>query len=103
MLVYIACIDYYFDKLYVSLHADPSDFVTDFPVGLSVTSSTQTPCFTLIVEDDDIAEETEDLTLRLSVVEPTAGQVTIEPSQLTVTITDNDLGKSSYSIRQSVD
>lgn len=68
-----------------------------------MTSSTQTPCFTLRVEDDDTAEETEDLTLRLSVVEPTAGRVTIEPSQLTVTITDNDLGKSSYSIRQSVD
>lgn len=68
-----------------------------------MTSSAQTPCLTLRVEDDDIAEETEDLILRLSVVNPTAGKVTIEPSQLTVTITDNDLGKSLYSIKQSVE
>lgn len=67
-----------------------------------MTSSSKTFCFTLKVEDDDVVEETEDLILQLRVVGSTTdSQVVIEPSQLIVTITDNDQGISMSNILTS--
>ena len=55
---------------------------------LSVT--TEMSCFTLTVVDDSAVEGTEDLTLELRLLSFVT--VTLNPSQLTVTITDNDEG-----------
>ena len=50
----------------------------------------QMSCFTLTVVDDSAVEGTEDLTLELTMISFVT--VTLNPSQLTVTITDNDEG-----------
>lgn len=69
----------------------PSDFVPAFPVVLRFSNPTQGPCFILRVQDDDEVEETEYLILKLSVINSgTTDTVILDPSQLRITITDND-------------
>ena len=69
-----------------------SDYTPALPVVQSLTASAQMSCFTLTVVDDNTVEGTEDLTLELSMITSVTSVVILDPSQLTITITDNDEG-----------
>lgn len=69
--------------------ADYNTSIT-LPIELRLTPSVDQTCFTLSVEDDDIEEDDEDLVFELKSLGTT--EVILSPSQLTVTITDNDRG-----------
>ena len=62
------------------------------------TSQHPRQCFSISITNDAIVERTEDFTARLtlilvSVTTITADRIIVDPSETTVQITDNDLGK----------
>ena len=71
---------------------DGDDYVAipSFPVELSLSDLTEESCFFLNIEDDEVAEGTETLILELGTLGET--DVILSPSQLLITITDNDGG-----------
>jgi hypothetical protein len=80
----------FFEINQVEGSAEGSDYTPALPVVQSLTASTQMSCFTLTVVDDNTVEGTEDLTLELSMITSVTSVVILDPSQLTITITDND-------------
>ena len=63
---------------------------------LSVSGSTQMSCLTLTVQDDNVLEDTENLVLELATLNPSSeitNLVILDPSQIEITIADNDAGK----------
>lgn len=73
-------------------NADPDDYtsIPTLPVVLSLSQSQTESCLTLMIQEDEVAEGTEDLLLLL-VDLGTTGTI-LSPDRLTVTITDNDQG-----------
>ena len=63
---------------------------------LSVSGSTQMSCLTLTLRDDNVLEDTENLVLELATLDPSSeitNLVILDPSQIEITIADNDAGK----------
>ena len=73
-------------------NADPDDYISipTLPVVLSLSPSQTESCLTLMIQEDEVSEGTEDLLLLL-VDLGTTGTI-LSPDRLTVTITDNDQG-----------
>ena len=73
----------------ISIFTASTDFETDFPVSMSLNEQFQ--CTSIGLLDDSIAEGTEELIIDLILVDADlAEQVTVFPSQATITIQDND-------------
>lgn len=74
------------------LISDGTDYLA-IPVELSLSNFTQVSCFFLNIEDDDLAEGTENVILLLSTSRTTQPDgIILSPSQLIITINDNDGG-----------
>ena len=76
----------------------PDDYLASpaLPVELRLSPALRESCFTLTIQDDEVAEGNEDLILRLSSFGTMV--IVLRPDQSTVTIRDNDRGSVLHSI-----
>ena len=88
-------------------HAVSNDDYTSVSKTLDpFTSQRPRQCFNISITNDTIVERTEDFTARLTLIPASvttinASRIIVDPSETTVRITDNDLGKCQNTTLQT--